>query len=531
MSSTEPRTGYELAAKILATHPDDAIETMLRCSHGTESDWLEFKAGMTLLPEDEAKGFKPDDLYWNYAEAIAAMANTFGGALVIGVNNRHVPVPLSQCDPRGVLKQGDVDDYIRKEILDRIAPEAPKQQSWTDRKGTTWAIENARLSAVVEARQVKFKGETVVVLLVAPKPVHHEFFVVRKDLGPTSELLPHRKIGDVGEVVRLSSISEIQEFQNGRNPGNDRYASLFRQAAPALFICHSSKDERAANQFRKHLEANGVTCWFAPNNLSGGDLWLDTIHDAINSSTSLLVLVSRHSLQSSWVKSEVAQAFTAKKRIIPVKIDDSPLDQSGLQLVLSSFQMIDATKSEKEAANQVVATLSRSARIEISDPSFPGGAPDPASGDPNTTVFGPRPESSTRYDKLVSAFRESLQPNSAGILPILQVLKRSPMPNIDFPTLGGRLWWDTLATERGWRIQRNKLFKQFRILDEQNFRRAWGWRRGMERMLENAHEFHPDRSPPPSTPPPIRFGPGTRSRFCIWARFVPLYAHNRVEIP
>ena len=42
MNDSAPRTGYELAAKILATHPDDAIETMLRCSHGTESDWLEF---------------------------------------------------------------------------------------------------------------------------------------------------------------------------------------------------------------------------------------------------------------------------------------------------------------------------------------------------------------------------------------------------------------------------------------------------------------------------------------------------------
>ena len=90
--------------------------------------------------------------------------------------------------------------------------------------------------------------------------------------------------------------------------------------------------------------------------------------------------------------------------------------------------------------------------------------------------------SKTRYDKMVAAFRKALVPNSEGVLPIIAMLD-SPLLNVESPTLGGKRWWDTLCEVEGWKLQKNKFFKQIRILDPQNFRRAWGWRRGMERML------------------------------------------------
>ena len=239
MNSTEPRTGYELAAKILAAHPDDAIETMLRCSHGTESDWLEFKAGMTLLPEDIQKGLKPDDLYWKYAESIAAMSNTFGGAFVIGVDNKHNPVPLSSCDPRKVLENGDTDDYIRNEILRRIAPAEPNPQSWTDFKGVSWSIENARLAPVVEPRLVPFHGEKIVVLLVKPTKLGEEFIVVRTlylfaiprktSMPPTSFVNTWRQKASRAGSLRMT----FPEDTDGPTPSTTQ--SIRRQRFLSLF--------------------------------------------------------------------------------------------------------------------------------------------------------------------------------------------------------------------------------------------------------------------------------------------------------
>ena len=96
----------------------------------------------------------------------------------------------------------------------------------------------------------------------------------------------------------------------------------------------------------------------------------------------------------------------------------------------------------------------------------------------------------TRYDRLVQAFRDSLDPGPAGVFPLLDRLKDGPMPNVDSPTLGGRLWWDEIVSKNDWKLQRHKLFKQFRILDDKDFRRAWGWRRGMERMFGIGNGIH-----------------------------------------
>ena len=49
-----------------------------------------------------------------------------------------------------------------------------------------------------------------------------------------------------------------------------------------------------------------------------------------------------------------------------------------------------------------------------------------------------------------------------------------PMPNIETDTLGGQVFWDTLSNVKGWRLQKNKVFGNYRIIDPNNIRRAWG---------------------------------------------------------
>ena len=48
------------------------------------------------------------------------------------------------------------------------------------------------------------------------------------------------------------------------------------------------------------------------------------------------------------------------------------------------------------------------------------------------------------------------------------------MPNIKFPTMGGKVWWNDLHEHKGWRIQRNSLTGHCRIIDPENVRHAWG---------------------------------------------------------
>ena len=59
------------------------------------------------------------------------------------------------------------------------------------------------------------------------------------------------------------------------------------------------------------------------------------------------------------------------------------------------------------------------------------------------------------------------------------------IPNIEFPTMGGEVFWDTLASEGGYKLQRNVFTGHCRILDSEDIRIAWGAERSLRRRLES----------------------------------------------
>ncbi|AFY99529.1 hypothetical protein [Calothrix sp. PCC 6303] len=58
------------------------------------------------------------------------------------------------------------------------------------------------------------------------------------------------------------------------------------------------------------------------------------------------------------------------------------------------------------------------------------------------------------------------------------------MPNISMPTMGGHIFWTEIANVNGWRLQRNKVFGNCRILDPNDVRRAWGGENAMLKAFE-----------------------------------------------
>ena len=64
------------------------------------------------------------------------------------------------------------------------------------------------------------------------------------------------------------------------------------------------------------------------------------------------------------------------------------------------------------------------------------------------------------------------------------LIRKLSLPNVNFPTMGGEVFWDDVANVKGWRLQRNKLTQHTRILDPDNIRRAWGGIDAMEELLQ-----------------------------------------------
>jgi TIR domain/Pentapeptide repeats (8 copies) len=86
----------------------------------------------------------------------------------------------------------------------------------------------------------------------------------------------------------------------------------------SCFISYSTKDEDFADRLRADLQSSGVRCWFAPHQIRGGKKLYDQIHAAISDHDRLLLILSEHSLNSEWVKTEIANArqreVTEKRR-------------------------------------------------------------------------------------------------------------------------------------------------------------------------------------------------------------------------
>jgi len=85
-----------------------------------------------------------------------------------------------------------------------------------------------------------------------------------------------------------------------------------------VFISYSLKDKPWVAEFASALKEAGVKALFDVAELSPGDRWQDQIQDALRSSRTLVVILSRNSAENPWTFFELGAALADQKRIIPV---------------------------------------------------------------------------------------------------------------------------------------------------------------------------------------------------------------------
>ena len=97
------------------------------------------------------------------------------------------------------------------------------------------------------------------------------------------------------------------------------------------FISYSSHDQHFIDILYRDLRKAGVLCWYAPENMKAGEKFPLSITEAVQSREKVLVVLSKHSLQSDWVRREVALARQKEgngKRevLIPIRLDSAVLN-------------------------------------------------------------------------------------------------------------------------------------------------------------------------------------------------------------
>jgi hypothetical protein len=108
-----------------------------------------------------------------------------------------------------------------------------------------------------------------------------------------------------------------------------------------LFLSHSSSDVDAVRRLRHRMEAGGVSCWMAPDDVSSAGSWAQQIVEAVQGSRVTLVVLSARSVASEHVAREVGLAVQAGRPVLPVRIE--PVALSGtLAYLLHLTQWVDA---------------------------------------------------------------------------------------------------------------------------------------------------------------------------------------------
>lgn len=99
------------------------------------------------------------------------------------------------------------------------------------------------------------------------------------------------------------------------------------------FISYSSRDQEFADQLYADLQSKGVRCWFAPEDRKTGYKIRQRIDESIHRYDKLLLVLSEHSIASSWVEFEVEAALAKEKEkhalvLFPVRLDNSVMQST-----------------------------------------------------------------------------------------------------------------------------------------------------------------------------------------------------------
>ena len=93
----------------------------------------------------------------------------------------------------------------------------------------------------------------------------------------------------------------------------------------SCFISYSTKDQEFADRLYEGLQNKGVRCWFALHDVQAGKKLHEQIDEAIRLHDKLLLILSEHSMNSEWVKTEIFNArerevAEKKRKLFPVRL-------------------------------------------------------------------------------------------------------------------------------------------------------------------------------------------------------------------
>jgi hypothetical protein len=127
---------------------------------------------------------------------------------------------------------------------------------------------------------------------------------------------------------------------------------------PLLFISYSHEDAAIAEQFSALLKERGFDPWIDTREIGPGCSFVAEIDSVLRRASYLILLLSRHSAASRWVRREWMSSLARQEAIIiPVRTDDNEIPA-----LLADLQYIDW----RDRSVSAIDNLAESLRLETS---------------------------------------------------------------------------------------------------------------------------------------------------------------------
>lgn len=127
-----------------------------------------------------------------------------------------------------------------------------------------------------------------------------------------------------------------------------------------VYFSYSKGDRERVDRLSHDLRAHGIECWLDVEEIGPGSNWSKEIVKALKGASALLFVLSRYSVQSTWLRSELDSFKGRGGIVIPIVLDDEGARWASRKFV--DVQWVDFRSNYEDGFNLLLAALPDSVR-------------------------------------------------------------------------------------------------------------------------------------------------------------------------
>ncbi|MBB6713731.1 toll/interleukin-1 receptor domain-containing protein [Clostridium gasigenes] len=260
-----------------------------------------------------------------------------------------------------------------------------------------WEYDYGNRGQVVESLKILLETQNssslqMVTIYVNNVPYCLEFYIVISYMNPKDGDINFMKevMTKAGAIYRpnITNINLISEFGNRRfNSININAANqvdgIFEQmfvypekgilqkkgypirpmiGKASVFLSHSSENKDYIEELIPYLNASNLPVWYSEFCIDYGDSIVNEVQKGINSSATVVFLITKEFLESNWCKTEMETFLTRlayKDDILIISLIDSNIDEKNIPIFISNkkYLRIKSPYDYKSIANKIMPTI------------------------------------------------------------------------------------------------------------------------------------------------------------------------------